>query len=483
MSRGKYDSTRFGTQVAATNTSLAWTDVRGKGRFLASASGVNFDLPATGEELYGKEFSLVNETAGWITASSSGSEFIGGGNQICVGPYQAALAEYNRRANYLYHISCTGVKMPKLASSHTMTLAWTTGTPGAGTITQDFQYSYHDGIMFFRGKVLTTDGAGATQLTCSLPKVPYYTATKIPIRASKSIDGTVTDAMGYIAADETTEASRVITFASPGTWTDDKTCWVEFSGWYPVAGFTSYTPSETWTTGTPASITKAGFYKVVDGVVFGVYGTSSADNNAATQLVVLPPDRIHPPDTDTYVAVTGLALSNATYTNPYAYLDSANATEASRAFTLTNPPTWTDGQAVAVYMTYAYELNGGQAFGTKITSSATWTTGTPGSQTVVGRYQVVDNQWCVFSAYITSADSNGATELTFAPPMVPALEDSRVMLDAYVLNNATHVYPSAYLAADETDIDDRLVAFDLFPTCTDATTVTVRVSGIYRVAG
>lgn len=482
MSRGKYDSSRFGTQVASSDASLAWTDVRGKGRFLASASGVNFDLPAGAYDLYGKEFQVANETAGWCTARSSGEEFLGGGSQVCVGPYQSMLAEYNKGSDGTYQISCSGIKMPKLASSHTPTLAWTTATPGSSTITKDLVYSYHDGIVFFRGKVLTTDGAGATQLTVSLPIVPYYTVTKIPIRASKSIDGTVTDAMAYIAADQATEASRVITFANFGTWTDDKTCWVEFSGWYPVAGFTSFTPSETWTTGTPASITKYGFYKIVDGVVFMVYGTTSADNNGATQLVVLPPVTC-PPDTDCYIQTASLALSNVTYSNPYAYLDSANGTAASRAFTLTAPPTWTDGQADAVFISAAYELDGGQSFGTKITSTATWTTGTPTSQTVVGRYAVVDNQWCWFAAYITSADSNGCTGLTFKPPMTPVKEASRVMLNAYVLNNATNVYPSAYLAANEADKDDRLVKFDLFPTCGDAQTVTVRVSGFFRVAG
>lgn len=454
------------------------------GMFEATQDGIDFSLPAiagsVGRRLRGREACFINGSSGYTTFSSADGEFVGGLEQFCLGPLESALVECNRTATAGHQFVVSGMKMPVADKSHTATLAWTTGTPGAGTITKEFLYTYKDGIVIFRGRVSTTDGKGATQLTISLPKTPYYAAAKIPIRATKFIDGTPTDALAYIAADQATAANRVLTFADFGPWPDTKACSVEFSGWYPVRDFTSWTPTLVWGTADPASITTVAKYKVVDGIVFAYYQSSSADNNACSSLTVSLPENV-PPDTDVYPAVSALALSNTTYTNPYGFIDCANATEASRVLGFSGFPACTDSQAVAMAAAMCYEIDGGVDWSDRV--NAVWSTGTPASVTAVARYKVIDGQWCWFTAYLTSADSNGATELVMDAPMVALKQASRVQLNSYVLNNATNVYPSAYIAADEDDGADRKIIFDLFPACTDGNTVTVRVTGMFRVAG
>ena len=227
---------------------------------------------------------------------------------------------------------------------------------------------------------------------------------------------------------------------------------------------------------------ESGFEIIALGVCVGHGAPASADNNAATGLYVPTPENV-PPKTGAFVGASCGVLSNATWSNGHAYVDSADTTAANRrvVFPTNAWPTMTDGQAMAAACSFIYEVDGAIDWSSYM--GPLFTTGTPASPTVNARVRVVNGEWCWFEAYYTSADSNGATSLTMKPPVVPLKTTGSTRLNCYILNDTTVVAGAAYLDSSQTDPDDRLIRFSLHPTCTDAKTVTYRISGFFKVAG
>lgn len=479
--RGPSDTSRF-VSHGPVSASLNKGSLEGRmheGRFVPSVQGLYFDLPEPVSSHIGRELMFSNPTAGWHTLHQEDSKFVGGLKQVALGPYETALVEYgDSEVAAGLHICVTGIPMPIPAQGSTPTPTWTTAN---ATVTSSVMtYALYKGVCIGEYHASGTDGGGATQISVPLPYTPQYVQAKVFAAGVKSIDGSVTDCVPYIAADQSTAANRVLTMGVPGTLTDDKAWEIHVKFWYPVYGFSAYTPTLAWGTADPASITTNAVYKEVDGFMFVAGMTSSQNNNAASSLTVSTPVNVVP-DTDSYISISSGILSNTTWVNGQAYLDANNATEASRLFGFSKWPTMTSGQAIAVGWAAIYPMDGGIDWHSEV--GQVWTTGTPASVSPKARYGMIGREYCWFEIYMTSADSNGATNLTAKCPMTPMLQDNDVRINCHVMNNATPVMPQAKILASESDPADRIIVCDAFPTCTDAQLVTVRLSGVFRVAG
>lgn len=476
--RGKPDRTRlYGRTVSESETINA--SLLSDGLLNVSQAGINLKLQKPDASLAGREAMIANTTPDWLTMSQEDSLFIGGLRHLPLGPYESAMLEYNKsEVPAGLHIAVSGIPMPGKAQTSTPTLVWTTHD---ATVTSNVMtYSLYKGICFFTWDAAGTDGADATQVTASLPFTPQYVQTKVFCTGVKKIGTSQTDCVPYVAADQSTAASRVLTLGVPATFTDDAAWEIHVEGWFPVYGFSAYTPTLDWVGGpTPGSLTTAFAYKNVDGFMFVCGMTISADNNAATGLTFTLPENV-PPDTGNYIAASSGVLSNTTWTNGLGYLDADNATEASRLFGFGKWPTMTDGQAMAAGLAIIYPMDGGLDFSDW--ADATWTTATPASVATVARYGMFGREYCWFDIYLSSADGNASTGVVCMPPMIPAYSAEDIRVNCYALTGTTASMPQAYIAASEADPADRKIKMDASPTFADAGAAKVRLSGFFRVA-
>lgn len=116
-----------------------------------------------------------------------------------------------------------------------------------------------------------------------------------------------------------------------------------------VTAWAAWTPTLTWTTGAPASVTTVARYMKTNKTVFFNFRCASADGNGATALKFTLP--VAPKDNNSFVAATALQKQNATWTNPEAYIDDGTSYVEFRGFA-----TATDGEAVEVIVTGFYEI-------------------------------------------------------------------------------------------------------------------------------
>jgi hypothetical protein len=210
---------------------------------------------------------------------------------------------------------------------------------------------------------------------------------------------------------------------------DTSTLWADF------------TPTLTWTTADPASITKTGRYQRLGNYVMFEVTIVSADGNGATALTIDLP--VTAKNNSQETAIYAQQLQNATWADPMAYTNQSTSKVNFEAFT-----TCTDAQAVEFKVTGWYE-----AASLIITTWAAWTptltyTGdAPATPTTTGRYYQDGN--VVFLEMTTaSADPGGAaTALTISNlPVTPADNSSETAVNAQQLNNATWSNPFAQVA-------------------------------------
>lgn len=121
-----------------------------------------------------------------------------------------------------------------------------------------------------------------------------------------------------------------------------------------TTSWADWSPTLTWTTGTPASLTTVARYKKLGKTIFFTFYTTSADANGATQLTVTLPET--PADINAYVPCTGYELQNATYYDCRPYIDAANNTAGSRVLTFRSFQTATDAQTVTIEVSGFYEV-------------------------------------------------------------------------------------------------------------------------------
>lgn len=116
----------------------------------------------------------------------------------------------------------------------------------------------------------------------------------------------------------------------------------------------TWSPTLTWTGGTPGAITTVARYCQIDRVVHFHIDISSADSNAASALTITLP--VDPVDNNDYTAVASRQIAGAggaTWSDPLGYInmDSADKKINFAAFT-----TGTDGQAIRIVVSGSYEV-------------------------------------------------------------------------------------------------------------------------------
>jgi hypothetical protein len=126
------------------------------------------------------------------------------------------------------------------------------------------------------------------------------------------------------------------------------------SGSITYRTWTAWTPTLTWATGTPASVTTVARYTVTDGICHFTFRTTSADSNGCTGLTVTLP--ITPKDINTMHAVTSRQLNDATWLDPMGYIDMTDNTPANRLLTFHGFATVADGATVTVEVSGEYEI-------------------------------------------------------------------------------------------------------------------------------
>lgn len=116
----------------------------------------------------------------------------------------------------------------------------------------------------------------------------------------------------------------------------------------------TWTPTLTWGTADPASLTTVARYKVTDGVVkFKLYITS-ADANACSSLTATLP--ITPADINSYTRVSSLQLNDATYLDPMGYIDQLDGTAGNRLLKFYSFATVADTKTVTIEVSGEYEM-------------------------------------------------------------------------------------------------------------------------------
>jgi hypothetical protein len=113
----------------------------------------------------------------------------------------------------------------------------------------------------------------------------------------------------------------------------------------------TWTPTLTWTTGTPSSITTIARYTIIGNTVFFNIYISSADGNAATALKISLP--VSPKDNNSLISVTSQQLVDTTWANRIAYIDD----DDGNGIQFRDFATCTDNLAVAVIVTGQYETD------------------------------------------------------------------------------------------------------------------------------
>lgn len=369
----------------------------------------------------------------------------------------------------------------KVNLSWTPTLTWTTATPTVSTVARAYLI---DGICYFYFNTSGTDGAGATNLTITLPTRPADLNYHQACEGYTLIDTTYADAKPYIDMLDNTAANRVIEFnGTTGTFTDDKAFAVCVSGWYEVESgqVTTWTPSTTYTTSTWDTVTTVGRQINLDGIVHMMYDIRSADAKGVTAGITttLPTGIL---DNNTYVALSGQDAVTAgddsvDYDNNLWILDCNHATEASRTATTHKVGVMANGKAATAWMSGIYEQIGWSAF----TPTLTFTGTAPTMASNVGRYKIRDGL-CYFNIYATTTDGNGCTALVISNlPVDPAYIGCPIALASMETVNTTDSDPLAYIDAGQQANSDRTIKFRAFSTMTDSTTGTIYISGVYPV--
>ncbi len=453
-------------------------DITTRGHFVNTSYGITWTLPTPAATHHQKEMVFSNYT-GEFTSVVCNSGFVDGNDGFVLHPYESAYVRCSEVGSTTYRWQRDG-HTPLVNArwqTWTPTLSWTTATPTLSTAI--YRYIVIDGVCLFYINVASADGAGATALTATLPITPHDVDIEIPVKATQTIAGTATNALGYVDAANNTIENRLLEFQNFSTWTDDAACSLEISGFYFVddSSTTTASPTETWTTGTPASITNTMEHKVVGDICFFAYSTTSADSNACTELTVALPVVLR--DKNDYIPVNAIQLNNATYSDPDGYLDGTNNTGASRLLEFGEFSTVGDGQTVTVTVAGFYEV--GDTWRT-YTDSLSWTTATPTSVTQVARCTKIGPVG-FFTTSMSSSDGNGATDLTCKTPIPAAYTSSKIPIANYQTQHTdTFSDPMAYIAANQSSAASRLVNFESLTTADDGEAVGVHLAGFYEVA-
>lgn len=470
------------------NGSMTQKDLAQWNRAIIGSAGVRLKIVQadSGNYKMGKNVCVKNESSGWGSVWRANA-FGTSDDTMLVGPRDEIELEcVDLQSSATYRWDRKGRKRPSAVTQSTPTPSWTGGPP---TVTTNYMWSsvitngQAQGL-FFHGKIVISDGGGATAVTLPLPSgvLPGKLALKVPIDARIKVDTTWTDLIGYIDLNSDTGATRrTISFAGTPTLTDDKACEILYSGFVPIAGWEAFTPKLSYATATPGSAAELGYMMLLGENTYAmIVSTQSSDSNACSGVTLVPP--LIPPDMDllgSCKAIEVAGAGGATYSNPDPSVNMTHATEESRTITNLEFTTATDGQNLHWFCSAIMPINNWQAW----TPSATYTTGTPATNLgYTGDFDAYDNMVFI-SGHLTFDDGNGCTAVVATGLPVPprALCTKIAIPSTQVQHTDTFVNPMVFLDSDDTDPDDRAVEQDNLTTFDDAEVGELQFTGFYFV--
>lgn len=419
----------FVSKSYSADTVVTFADITGSGRLVATTAGIQLTLPEPGQYLceggYGFEAVVDNEATGPIVLAG---DFMGGKKGILVSPGQRVRLQCfpNMTSGYewVYEVSGTHIES---SGTYQPTATWTTADPT--DITKAAYWSIGSDLLFLSGYITVADGNAASDLTISLPSgvIPPNVGIEVPLVASVVVDGTPHELLCYVDCSSATAATRqLIKFHNFTALTNGVASTIRWGGVIPLNadGFVSKSITETWTTGTPTSITESVYAKVLGpnlGIMFAQW--SSADSTGATNLVIPMPYPM--PDMDGYVAFPSILTwvdgsDVTTIQDPRGLLDLADNTEANRKATFNDFATCIDNKAVKLSLAMVFPI-----------ASAAWNTGDadptytldgtiatePAGSVVEESYWAAHDGILGFFQYLSATDGNDCTAVTTEMPM------------------------------------------------------------------
>jgi len=465
----------------------------GYGRFVAITAGVRLKLAdisnahvAYSLASVGARGKLENESTGPVLLEGA---FIGDRTGILVPPGRTVFWECYEKSGeagyeYAFEFDDGGI-LDEAAWTYQPTI--TTDGDGFDETKLACAAITHGGaLLWIWGYCTTTDGDGETITGISLPAgiiPPYVANLNVPILCEQTIDGTPTEALGYIALTDTTAANRcIIQFRGASAFTNAKTSTMQWSGFIPldIDKWTSISVTETWTTGTPASITEAIYRFVAKDICFQVGQWTSTDSNGATALSwPLFPSA---PDIDSYMPAIAIqthvdGVDATTYLNPLPLIDLANATEANRKATCQNFTTAIDAKEVTVCFAQVYPAAKNQSGWTSYDCDPTYTGTAPATNVVEKGYWSADGGVCAFLNYLSADDGNGATAVVTDLPMKPSGLMADFLIPAYQYQHTdTKRNPLARV-----DYSSENIQMDLMHALDDTEATKLYIGGVYPV--
>jgi hypothetical protein len=121
-----------------------------------------------------------------------------------------------------------------------------------------------------------------------------------------------------------------------------------------AGGWAAWTPTDTWGTADPASITTVARWIREGDIVHFHIDISSADSNATDSLTLtLPVDPVDNNDRTALHSIQKAGAGGATYSDPLAYIDMDSGSKLIKFYNFT---AGTDGQAIAIIVSGSYEV-------------------------------------------------------------------------------------------------------------------------------
>lgn len=462
----------------AASASITSRNVKEYGHFVATAAHIVLTLCDPEAAVQDQEIRFTNASSGFITIVTS-QDSVDETDGIALAPGGSVELECVRKTSaspWEWSWTVQGADNPIKWAEWTPTNTFTTATPTLSSAV--YRYQVEEGLLHFEVDIATTDGAGATALTMTLPFISQDLDVVVPVTANVTIGtGTPTNILGYVdCTNATAETRALIQFRNFQTLTDDTAARIRISGVVPLWGVNTFTSTPAWT-GSPTVTSTTGIYKVVDGTCYGFIHCIVADGKGASTATFTLPAHIN--DVNQLVAAEAIELVDATYSNPKAYVEALNATSANRLISFGSLSALTDGKACTLSVAFTYNLHADFVY----TPTETFGTATPASWASVFRY-AVHGRKCVFAYYGTSADGNAASSLTVTLPVVPQYAAYlRKSVASVQLVDTTYSCPAAYIDASQTTAASRAVLrFENLSACTDAKTATVMAAGQYELA-
>ena len=103
-------------------------------------------------------------------------------------------------------------------------VVWAGGAPAA--VTEVYRNCVVNNTLHFKVIISSADGDGKTLTSIALSATPADIGGKVRVYAVQTIDGTETDAIGYID----TAGDGLLKFDGAAAWTDGTACTIEISG-------------------------------------------------------------------------------------------------------------------------------------------------------------------------------------------------------------------------------------------------------------